>query len=809
MVNRPVGKMYVLKRGGRKEEVHVDKITSRIQKLCYELNMDFVDPVSITLKVVNGLYPGVTTTELDTLAAETAIMKSGVHPDYAILAARIAISNLHKETKKQFSEVMDMLYNAVDDETEEKSPLISEEHHAIIMKNADRLNSCIIYDRDFSFNYFSFKILEHSFLNKINGKVVERPQHMLMRVAVGIHGEDIDSAISTYNLLSERYYFHTEATLLAAATPKPQLCSSFLTMMPDDSIEGIFKCLAQCGALSKYGSGIGLNIHNIRARGTYIAGTNGESNGVVPMLRVFDAQAEFVRNLYTDTQSSIAVYVEPWHADIFEYLNLAKSTGKDELRARNLSYALWVPDLFMKRVVDNGVWSLMCPHKSPGLSDCYGEDFEKLYERYEAEGNFNRQVPAQDLWKAIVVSQVETGGPCMLYKDACNEKNNQKHLGTIKCAGFCTDVIAYTSPEQIVACPQAAVLLSMFVSSDRKTFDFMKLREVTKTVTKNLDKVLDASYYALPEEKMCSTELRAIGVGVQGLADTFILLRMPFDSEEASQLNKQIFETVYYSAMEASCELAEKNGTYSKYEGSPASEGVLHYHMWDSKPSDLWNWAELDEKIKKFGLRNSLLISVMPTPLLSQILGTSDSVEPYNSNVFTRTVSSERFQVVNELLLRDLTDQGIWDEVIKKKIIDAYGSVQNLPEIPDDLKAIYKTSWEMSQKVILNQAADRAPFVDQGQCLNIHIQKPTYGSVTSMHFYGWKKGLKSGMCSIRTRAVPKVVQETVQRSKVEEVEPVSEELEEMKKKQEEEEERNLAGLVCSLKNPENCEMCGA
>nr|XP_023022514.1 ribonucleoside-diphosphate reductase large subunit-like [Leptinotarsa decemlineata] len=591
MVNRPVGKMYVLKRGGRKEEVHVDKITSRIQKLCYELNMDFVDPVSITLKVVNGLYPGVTTTELDTLAAETAIMKSGVHPDYAILAARIAISNLHKETKKQFS----------------------------------------------------------------------------------------GSKLKQFHLGISRFTF----TL--------GIC---------------FKKL--------FSFGLGKSIHQY---------------GVL----------------------------------------------------------LW----------------------DPSTNQFFFSSPLQCFFRYEAEGNFNRQVPAQDLWKAIVVSQVETGGPCMLYKDACNEKNNQKHLGTIKCAGFCTDVIAYTSPEQIVACPQAAVLLSMFVSSDRKTFDFMKLREVTKTVTKNLDKVLDASYYALPEEKMCSTELRAIGVGVQGLADTFILLRMPFDSEEASQLNKQIFETVYYSAMEASCELAEKNGTYSKYEGSPASEGVLHYHMWDSKPSDLWNWSELDEKIKKFGLRNSLLISVMPTPLLSQILGTSDSVEPYNSNVFTRTVSSERFQVVNELLLRDLTDRGIWDEVIKKKIIDAYGSVQNLPEIPDDLKAIYKTSWEMSQKVILNQAADRAPFVDQGQCLNVHIQKPTYGSVTSMHFYGWKKGLKSGMCSIRTRAVPKVVQETVQRSKVEEVEPVSEELEEMKKKQEEEEERNLAGLVCSLKNPENCEMCGA
>ncbi|KAG5895781.1 hypothetical protein JTB14_001628 [Gonioctena quinquepunctata] len=762
MVNKPVGKMYVLKRGGRKEEVHLDKITSRVQKLCYDLNMDFVDPVSITLKVVNGLYTGVTTTELDTLAAETAITKTDDHPDYATLAARIAISNLHKETKKQFSEVIDMLYNVVDDVTKKRTPKISEEHHQIIMKNADRLNSCIIYDRDFAFNYFGFKILEQSYLHKINGKVVERPQHMLMRVAVGIHGEDIEAAIATYNLLSERYYYHMCPTLYSAATPHPQLCSSFLMMMQDDSINGIFTCLRRCGMISKFGEGIGFNIHNIRASGTYIAGTNGISNGLVPMLRVYDNSAQYIRNLHSENTSSIAVYIEPWHADIFEFLNLGKPTGKDEMRARSLSYALWVPDLFMKRVQNNENWSLMCPHKSAGLSDSWGEDFIKLYEKYEAEGNFIKQVPAQDLWKAVIVSQVESGGPYILYKDACNKKSNQQHVGTIKCGNFTTEAIGYTSPEEIAVCSQAVI---------------------------------------------------SLGIGVQGLADTFILLRIPFYSDEAAQLNKKIFETLYYGALEASCELAEKYCPYPTYEGSPVSKGTLQYEMWGSKPSDLWNWSQIKEKISKSGVRNSLLISQMPTSSTAQIWGNSESVEPYRSNIYSRRVASGEYHFVNEQLLRDLTEKGIWDDTIKQKIIDDNGSVQNISEIPNDLKEIYKTSWEMSQKVILNMAADRAPFIDQSQCLNIHMQNPSYGSLSSMHFYGWQKGLKTGLFSLRTKPAPKNVQLAVQKNKssnpLDQYDSVEAELKEIKRKLEEEEEKNMAGLVCSLKNPEACEMCGS
>lgn len=819
MVNKPLNKMFVIKRDQRREEVHLDKITSRIQKLCYGLNMDFVDPLAITLKVISGLYPGVTTVELDTLAAETAAMLTMDHPDYAILAARIAVSNLHKETKKQFTDVVHDLYNMMNDRTKKRTPMISDQHYDIIVRHGDRLNSCIIYDRDFSYNYFGFKTLERSYLLKVNGKIVERPQHMLMRVSVGIHGEDIDAAIETYNYLSEKYFTHASPTLFSAATPKPQLSSCFLLMMPDDSIDGIFKCLTQCAFISKSAGGIGVNVHNIRAKGTYIAGTNGVSNGLVPMLRVFNNTARYVDQGGNKRPGAFAIYLEPWHADIFDFLNLKKNTGKEEYRARELFYALWIPDLFMRRVEENGQWSLMCPHQSPGLSDCWGEEFEKLYSKYEAEGNFIQQVSAQKLWHAIIVSQVETGTPYMLYKDACNRKSNQQNLGTIKSSNLCTEIIEYTSPDEVAVCNLASVAVNMFVAPDRKSYDFEALKRVTNIVTKNLNKVIDINYYPVEEAKTSNMRHRPIGIGVQGLADAFILLRMPFESEDAKLLNKQIFETLYYGALESSCELAEKEGPYATYEGSPVSKGILQYDMWNVTPTKLWDWSALKQKIAKHGVRNSLLLAPMPTASTAQILGNNESVEPYTSNIYTRRVLSGEFQVVNQHLINDLTDKNLWDDTMKNQIIANLGSIQNIPGIPDDLKKIYKTVWEISQKVILNLAADRGAFIDQSQSLNIHIEKPNYSVLSSMHFYGWRLGLKTGMYYLRTKAAAKPIQFTVDKSKllVNATNGTTTEYDEIEEngvgdhgvEENNEAEKKMAALVCSLQNPDNCDMCGA
>ncbi|KAF7287903.1 ribonucleoside-diphosphate reductase large subunit-like [Rhynchophorus ferrugineus] len=820
---KPAPKLYVIKRSGKQEDVHFDKITSRIQKLCYGLNMDFIDPSSITLKVVSGLYPGVTTLELDTLAAETAAAMTINHPDYAIVAARIAISNLHKATKKHFSEVVEDLYNMVNNKTKIHTPMISDYHYGIIMKNADRLNSCIIYDRDFSYSYFGFKTLERSYLLKINGKIVERPQHMLMRVAIGIHGEDIDAAIQTYNLLSEKYFTHASPTLFNAATPKPQLSSCFLLTVPEDSLEGIYRCLTQCAFISKTAGGIGVNMHNVRAKGSYVAGTNDESKGLVPLLRVFNTTAQYVDQGGNKRPGAFAVYLEPWHADIFDFLNLKKNTGKDELRARELFYALWIPDLFMRRVESDGVWSLMCPHQSPGLSECYGEEFEELYQKYESEKRFIRQVRAQELWRAIIASQVETGTPYMLYKDACNKKSNQKNLGTIKSSNLCTEIVEYTSPDEIAVCNLASIAVNMFVSSDRKTFDFEKLKEIAKVVTKNLDKIIDVNYYPVEEARNSNMRNRPIGIGIQGLADAFILLRMPFDSEPAALLNKQIFETLYYGALEASCELAEKQGTYPTYEGSPVSQGILQYDMWNVTPTNLWDWAALKEKIAKHGVRNSLLLAPMPTASTAQILGNNEGIEPYTSNVYTRRVLSGEFQIVNQHLLKDLTDLGLWDDCMKNQILVNRGSIQNIPGIPEDIKAIYKTVWEISQKVIINMAADRGAFIDQSQSLNIHIEKANYGVLTSMHFYGWKKGLKTGMYYLRTKPAANPIQFTVDKSKLlvnsdsksspkkNGLKPGSDNeiVKENGKSKISQEDEDMAAIVCSLSNPENCDMCGA
>lgn len=808
-------KLFVVKRDGRKEEVHFDKITSRIQKLCYGLNMDFVDPVAITLRVINGLYCGVTTQQLDNLAAETAATLTTNHADYALLAARIAVSNLHKETKKVFSEVISDLHHYISDETDRPAPMISEFHYNVVMKNSERLNSAIVYDRDFGYNYFGFKTLERSYLLKMNGKIAERPQHMLMRVAVGIHGEDIDAAIETYNLLSERYFTHASPTLFAAATNRPQLSSCFLLTMVADSIEGIFKSVEQCAMISKAAGGIGINVHCIRAKGTSIAGTNGTSNGLVPMLRVFNNVARYVDQGGGKRPGAFAIYLEPWHSDIFEFLDLKKNTGKEEHRARDLFYALWIPDLFMKRVEENGDWSLMCPHKCPGLHDVWGEEFEKLYEKYEKEGKANRTVKAQALWFAIIEAQVETGTPYMLFKDSCNRKSNQQNIGTIKCSNLCTEIVEYSAPDEIAVCNLASICLNMFVTPE-KTYDFKKLKNVAKVVTRNLNKIIDINYYPLPEARKSNMRHRPIGIGVQGFADTLILMRYPYESEQAYKLNQQIFETIYYGALEASCELAEKDGPYETYPGSPVSKGILQYDMWNKVPTDLWDWADLKAKIAKHGVRNSLLLAPMPTASTAQIMGNNESFEPYTSNIYTRRVLSGEFNIVNHHLLKDLTELDLWDEDMKNKIISSRGSIQNIEQIPKEIRELYKTVWEISVKTTIKMAADRGAFIDQSQSFNIHVAEPNYGKLTSIHFYSWKAGLKTGMYYLRTKPAANAIQFTVDRSRVAATvattngekqngvaSPAKEDVEAAER------EKRMAEMVCSLENKEACMSCGS
>ncbi|GAB6020343.1 Ribonucleoside-diphosphate reductase large subunit [Chamberlinius hualienensis] len=795
--------MFVVKRDNRQETVMFDKITSRIQKLCYGLNPAFIDPAVITQKVINGLYKGVTTVELDNLAAETAAAMTTKHPDYAVLAARIAISNLHKETKKCFSDVIEDLYNMVNQKTGLPTPMISDETHGIVVRNADRLNSAIIYDRDFSYNFFGFKTMERSYLLKINGKVVERPQQMLMRVSVGIHGEDIDNAIETYNLLSEKWFTHASPTLFNAGTVRPQLSSCFLLTMKDDSIDGIYDTLKQCALISKSAGGIGVNVHCIRATGTYIAGTNGISNGLMPMLRVYNNTARYVDQGGNKRPGAFSIYLEPWHADIFDFLDLKKNTGKEEQRARDLFYALWIPDLFMKRVKADGDWSLMCPKECPGLFDCWGEKFEALYEKYEAEGRYKRKVRAQAVWFAIMESQVETGTPYMLYKDACNRKSNQQNVGTIKCSNLCTEIVEYSSPDEVAVCNLASIALNMFVKPDR-TYDFNKLKEVTKVITRNLNKIIEVNYYPIPEAEKSNKRHRPIGIGVQGLADAFILMRYPFESDEAKLLNKQIFETIYYGALESSCDLAAVDGTYETYVGSPVSKGILQYDMWGVTPTNLWDWASLKEKIAKHGVRNSLLVAPMPTASTAQILGNNESIEAYTSNIYSRRVLSGEFQVVNQHLLKDLTEIGIWDENMKNKIIADHGSIQNIPEIPEELKKLYKTVWEISQKTVLDMAADRGAFIDQSQSLNIHLAEPNYGKLTSMHFYAWSKGLKTGMYYLRTKPAANAIQFTVDKSALSEGKIVNSEVPKTDDKT-----KNMEAVVCSLQNKDNCLMCGS
>ena len=767
--------MYVVKRDGRREAVKFDKITARIKKLCYGLN-PLVTPEKVAMKVIEGLYDGVTTSELDNLAAEVAATNTITHPDYALLASRIAVSNLHKNTKKSFSDTVKDLYEYIDPKTAKKAPLISDEVYDIIIKNADILDSTIIYDRDFRYDFFGFKTLERSYLLKLKGEVAERPQQMLMRVAVGIHKENLDAAIETYNYMSEGWFTHATPTLFNSGTPKPQMSSCFLLTTKDDSIPGIYDSLKQCAQISQSAGGIGLSIHDIRATGSYIKGTNGTSNGIVPMLRVFNDTARYVDQGGGKRKGSFAIYVEPWHADIFDFLDLRKNHGKEEQRARDLFYALWIPDLFMQRVEQNGDWTLMCPNECPGLADVHGKDFEKLYKKYESEGKGRKSIKAQELWFKILESQIETGTPYMLYKDAANEKSNQKNLGTIKSSNLCTEIIEYTAPDEVAVCNLASIALPKFVIDGK--FDHEKLFKVAYRVTKNLDKVIDANYYPVAEARNSNMRHRPIGIGVQGLADTFILLRQAFESAEAKQLNKDIFETIYYAALTASKDLAIENGPYESYKGSPVSKGILQFDMWNVKPSDRWEWDLLRDEIKKNGVRNSLLLAPMPTASTAQILGNNECFEPYTSNIYTRRVLSGEFIIVNKHLLRDLVKLGIWDDRLKNKLMASNGSIQNIEEIPENIKSLYKTAWEISQKVLLDMAADRGAFIDQSQSLNIFMENANFAKLTSMHFYGWKAGLKTGMYYLRTKSATDAIKFTLDKEVI--AEPVANSEEEIK-----------------------------
>ncbi len=743
--------MQVVKRSGKNEDVSFDKITARVKKLCYGLSQAYVEPIEIAKKVIQGLYDGVPTPELDNLAAETAASMASKHPDYALLAARIAVSNLHKSTDKSFSKTIKALYHYIDPKTGQTAGLIGEDTYKIVQKNKDRLDSALIYDRDYEFDYFGFKTLERSYLLRMNNRVVERPQHLLMRTAVGIHGEDIDSAIETYRLMSEKWFIHATPTLFNAGTPKPQLSSCFLLSMTDDSISGIFETLARCAKISQSAGGIGLSIHNVRATGSYIRGTGGTSNGVIPMLKVFNDTARYVDQGGGKRKGAFAVYLEPWHADVFDFLDLKKNHGKEEARARDLFYAMWISDLFMERVKEDGDWSLFCPNEAPGLCDCYGGEFEALYHKYEQEGKARKTIKAQELWFAILESQIETGTPYILYKDAANKKSNQKNLGTIRSSNLCTEILEYTSKDEVAVCNLGSISLPKFVKDDR-TFDFEALASITKVLTRNLNKIIDINYYPIEEARNSNMRHRPIGIGVQGLADAFLLMRFPFDSPGARKLNKDIFETIYHAAVSESCALAKTQGAYSSFDGSPASQGQLQFDLWGVKPSDRYDWNALKADVKANGLRNSLLLAPMPTASTSQILGNNECFEPYTSNIYSRRTLSGEYIVVNRHLLKDLIGLELWNDEMRQKLMATNGSIMDIPEIPEQIKELYKTTWEISMKAIIDMAADRGAYICQSQSLNLFVENPNFGKLSSMHFYAWQKGLKTGMYYLRTKA---------------------------------------------------------
>ncbi len=788
--------MYVITRSGDKEPIKFDKITERIMALTFDLDKTIVDPMLIAKKVIEGIFDGITTKELDNLAAETAAYLSTKHPDYSTLAGRIAVSNLHKETKGCFSENIKSMYNYINPKTNVHAPLVSKELYDVVLQNAEMLDKTVVDKRDFNYDYFGFKTLEKSYLLRMDGKIVERPGQMLLRVSLGIHLTDIESAIKTYHLMSEKFFTHASPTLFNSGTNKAQLSSCFLLTMKDDSIEGIYETLKQTALISQSAGGIGLSIHNIRAKGSFIKGTNGTSNGIVPMLKVFNDTARYVDQGGGKRKGAFAVYLEPWHADIFDFLEMKKNTGKEEHRARDLFYALWISDLFMKRVEADGMWSLFCPHEAPGLADCHSEEFEVLYQKYEDMGLAKKVVRAQDLWFAILESQIETGSPFMLYKDAANSKSNQKNLGTIKSSNLCTEILEYTAPDEVAVCNLASVALNKFVSNGE--YQFKKLYDVVYQMTVNLNRIIDINYYPVKEAENSNLRHRPIGLGVQGLADAFFEMRLPFESSEALALNNDIFETIYFAAMTASKDLAKIDGPYSSYQGSPISKGIFQFDMWNQTPnSNRWDWKNLKEEVKKYGVRNSLLVAPMPTASTSQILGNNECFEPITSNIYVRRVLSGEFAVVNRYLVSDLIKLNLWDEKMRNEIILHNGSIQNISIIPESIKALYKTVWEIKQRSIIDMARGRGPYIDQGQSLNVFMEEPNFGKLSSMHFYAWKAGLKTGMYYLRTRAAVNAVQFTVKNT--EENRPANTTAEETLRAQ----------MVCSLENPESCEMCGS
>jgi ribonucleoside-diphosphate reductase alpha chain len=778
--------VQVVKRDGTREDVRFDMILERIASMCDGLDRRFVEPIDVAKRVVEGLYDGVTTEQLDQLAAETAASMTPLHPDYAQLAARLSISNLQKNTQGSFSRLVKALYEYVDPQSEQAASLISPAVYEFVMHNAVRLDNAIRHERDFLFDYFGFKTLERSYLLKLYGKVAERPQYMWMRVACGIHCGDLDATLETYQLLSEKWFTHASPTLFNAGTPQPQMSSCFLLALKEDSINGIYDTLKQTALISKSAGGIGLHVHNVRAKGSYIKGTNGTSNGLLPMLKVFNDTARYVDQGGNKRKGAFAIYLEPWHADIFEFLDIRKNHGKEELRARDLFTAMWIPDLFMKRVKEDGDWSLLCPNECPGLADVWGPAFEELYASYEARGKARKTIKARDLWFAILESQIETGTPYILYKDACNAKSNQQNLGTIKSSNLCTEIIEFTSPDEIAVCNLASIALNRFVGLDKK-FDFERLRHVVQVMTRNLNKIIDLNYYPLPEAEVSNLKHRPIGLGVQGLADAFLLMRYAFESKEAQQLNKDIFETLYFGALEASCELAEKYGAYESYPGSPASKGVLQMDLWNVPTTDRWDWDGLRARIAKHGLRNSLLLAPMPTASTSQILGNNECFEPYTSNIYTRRVLSGEFTIINKYLVKDLIDLNLWNDRMRHRIIAGNGSLQAIETIPQSVRDLYKTVWEIKQRVIIDMAADRGPFICQSQSLNIHIANPNFAKLNSMHFYAWEKGLKTGMYYLRSNAAAEAIKFTVDKALVQ--------------------EQRDAELACSLDSPEDCVMC--
>jgi ribonucleoside-diphosphate reductase alpha chain len=794
--------MYVVKRDGHREPMMFDKITARVRKLCYGLN-ELVDPVKVAMRVIEGLYDGVTTSELDNLAAEIAATMTTTHPDYARLAARISVSNLHKNTKKSFSEVMHDLYTYVNPRTGKKAPLIADDVYKVIEDNKETFDSTIIYNRDFGYDYFGFKTLERSYLLKINGEIAERPQHMLMRVSVGIHLNDIDAVIETYELMSKKYFTHATPTLFNAGTPKPQMSSCFLLTMKDDSIDGIYDTLKQTAKISQSAGGIGLAIHNVRATGSYIAGTNGTSNGIVPMLQVFNDTARYVDQGGGKRKGSFAIYIETWHADIFDFLDLKKNHGKEEMRARDLFYAMWISDLFMKRVQEDGLWTLMCPNECPGLCDTHSEEFEALYTKYEVAGKGRKTVKARELWEKILESQIETGTPYMLYKDAANRKSNQKNLGTIRSSNLCTEILEFTSPDEVAVCNLASIALPMFIKNNE--FDHKELYRITKRVTKNLNRVIDRNYYPIKEAENSNFRHRPIGLGVQGLADTFIKLRMPFTSDEAKKLNQDIFETLYFAAVTASMEEAQKDGAYQTYKGSPISNGEFQHNLWGIKDEELsgnWDWNKLRKEVKKHGVRNSLLVAPMPTASTSQILGNNECFEPYTSNIYTRRVLSGEFIVVNKHLLEDLVELGLWNDGVKQEIMRANGSVQGIDIIPQDIKELYKTVWELSMKDIIDMSRHRGYFIDQSQSLNLFMEGATMAKLTSMHFYAWKSGLKTGMYYLRTKSAVDAIKFTLDNTKKQEPATEIVEVDESVVIQQKAQAAKIAAKFAQQQNPE-------